>query len=136
VRKLTKCDVDDAWRAWVTIEMTYPSHESKMLSEGLSPTSALRMIGHARFCSMFCEYVLQNEPERIVEITRLDVMRAISGREREIREWVEDWEILPESPAKEHYRQHLAQSQRGRMELICLRHLWLASQTRRPFSVR
>ncbi len=136
MHKLTKWDVDEAWRAWVTIEMTYPSHDSKVLGDGLSPTAALRMIAHARFCSMFCEYALQNEPERIVEITRLDVMRAISGRQREIQEWLEDWEILPESPAKEHYRQHLAESQRGRIELICLRHLWLASQACKPSSVR
>jgi len=136
MRKLTKWDVDEAWRALIAIEMTYPSHDSKAPGKGLSPTSALRMIAHARFCSMFCEYAVQNEPERIVEITRLDVMRAISGRQREIQEWLEDWEIFPESPAKEHYRQHLAESQRGRMELICLRHLWLASQACKPSSVR
>lgn len=136
MRKLTKLDVDEAWRAWVAIEMTYPSHDGKAPREGHSPTSAIRMIAHARFCSVFCEYTVQNEPERIVEITKLDVIRAISGRQREIQEWLEDWEVLPESPAKEHYRQHLAESQRARMELICLRHLWLASQARRPSSVR
>ena len=135
MRKLTKWDVDEAWRAWIAVDMAYPSHDTKALGERLSPTLAIRMIAHARFCSMFCEYTIQNTPERIVEITRLDVMRAISGRQREIEEWLEDWELLPESPAKEHYRLHLAESQRARMELICLRHLWLASQARNPSSV-
>src|ERR1700686_254513 len=130
MRKLTKWDVDEAWRAGGAIEMTSPRHDSKALGVGLSATSAIRTIAHVRFCSMFCEYAVQNEPERIVEITTLDVLRAISGRQREIQEWLEDWEILPESLAKEHYRQHLAESQRNRMEVICLRHLWLASQAR------
>jgi hypothetical protein len=135
MRKVTRYDVDEAWLEWVAVDMTYSSPAS-VVGDGISPTSALRMITHARFCSLFCEQVLQNEPDRIVEITRLDIIRAVSGREREIQEWVEDWEILPASQAKEHYRQHLAQSQRDRIELICLRHLWLASQARRPSSVR
>lgn len=94
------------------------------------------MIAHTRFCSVFCDHVLQNEPERIIEITKLDVMRAVSGRQCDIQDWLDDWQILPHSPAKEHYRRHLAESERNRMELICLRHLWLASQARKPSSVR
>jgi hypothetical protein len=136
MRRPTKWDVEQAWRAWVATEMTYPDYDSKTPSEGLSPISAVRMIAHARFCCVFCDYVVRHELERIVEITRLDVMRAISARQRDIQEWLDDWQILPESPAKEHYRRHLADSQRSRIELICLRHLWLASQARKPSSVR
>jgi hypothetical protein len=69
MRELTQWDVDEAWCAWVAVEMTYPIHDSKALTQGMSPIAAIRMIAHARFCSTFCDYVVQNEPKRIVEIT-------------------------------------------------------------------
>jgi hypothetical protein len=136
MRKLTQRDVEDAWAAWVAVEMAYPIDDGMAPTQKISPIAAIRMIAHTRFCSVFCDHVLQNEPERVVEITRLDVMRAISEWQRDLRDWLDDWQILPHSPAKEHYREHLAESQRYRMELICLRHLWLASQARKASSVR
>ena len=136
MRKPTIGDVDAAWRSWVAVDIAYPAHDMALQSEGFSPITAVRMIAHARFSCMFCDYIKQSEPERFIKITKLDVMRAIAGHQREMQEWLEDWEILPDSLAKDHYRRHLAESQRSRMELICLRHLWLASQARRPFSVR
>ncbi len=102
--------------------------ESLAPDDALTPIAAVRMLAHLRFSSTFCDYVLQNEPERIVEVSRLDVMRAMRAREGDLEEWREDWEILPASPAKDEVRWRLAQAHRARMELICLRHLWLASQ--------
>ena len=136
MRKLTQRDVEDAWAAWVAVEMAYPIDDGMAPTQKISPIAAMRMIAHTRFCSVFCDHVLQNEPQRVVEITKLDVLRAISEWQRDLRDWLDDWQILPHSPAKEHYREHLAESQRYRMELICLRHLWLASQVRKASSVR
>jgi hypothetical protein len=138
MRRLTRQDVEEAWQAWAATELaTYdrvPSHAA------LTPIVAARMLAHQRFSSVFCDYVLQNEPGRIVEITRLDVMRAVRERENELEEWREDWEIFADCAVKEEARRQLAQSQRAVMELTCLRHLWLASQAwlrssdRRPSS--
>jgi len=141
MRKVSKRDVDEAWSAWAASEVacgqcgTAPDNT-------LSPTAAARMIALLRFNSMFCDYVLQNESWRIVEVTQPAIMRATRERQLDLEEWQEDWEILPGSAAKEHYRRHLAQSHRTRMELICMRHLWLASQAcgsspdRRPLGNR
>ena len=126
MRSLTKQDVDEAWRAWAATELaTYGDVPS---DDALTPIAAARLLAHLRFSGTFCDYVLQNEPERIVEVTRLDVMRAVRERQSDLEEWREDWEILPDSLAKGEARQQLVQSHRARMELICLRHLWLASQ--------
>ena len=130
MRNLTKQDVDEAWEAWVATELA--TSECAPPDDALTPTGAVRMLAHLRFSSAFCDYVLQSEPARIVEVTRLDVLRAVRARQRDIEEWRDDWEILPDSQAKEEARRRFAQSHRARMELMCLRHLWLASQASRP----
>lgn len=130
MRKITKRDVDEAWQAWAAAEMARPLRDGEPAGGGLSPLAAIRLIAHLRFSSAFCDYVLQNEPERIVEITGIDVMRAVTERQRDVEDWLEDWEILPDSVAKEYSRWQLAHSHRVRMELMCLRHLWLASQAK------
>lgn len=134
MRTLTKEDVDEAWDAWAATELA--AHDRAPADDALTPITAVRMLAHLRFSSTFCDYVLQNEPERVVEVTRLDVMRAMRERQSDLEEWREDWEILPDSQAKEEARRRLAQSHRARMELICLRHLWLASQTLQPPPLR
>jgi hypothetical protein len=134
MRNFTKQDVDEAWEAWASTKLA--AHVRAPLDDALTPNAAVRMLAHLRFSSAFCDYVLQNEPERIVEVTRLDVIRAVGEQKSDLEAWREDWEILPDSPAKEEVRRHLAQSHRAGMELICLRHLWLASQTSRPPSLR
>jgi hypothetical protein len=91
-----------------------------------SPATAVRLIAHIRFSSAFCDYVLQNEPERIVEISTLDVLRATAERQREVEEWLKDWEVLPESEAKRQARRQLILP--IALGWICLRHLWIASQ--------
>jgi hypothetical protein len=126
MRSFTKQDVDEAWEAWASTELA--SHVRAPPDDALTPIAAVRMLAHLRFSSAFCDYVLQNEPERIVEVTRLDVIRAVSERRSDLEAWREDWEILPDSQAKEEVRRQLAQSHRAGMELVCLRHLWLASQ--------
>jgi hypothetical protein len=126
MRMITKQDVDEAWENWATIEGFHPAQSLR--DDAFTPTTALRMIAHLRFSSMFCDYVLQNEPERIVETSTLDVIRAASERQCDLQEWREDWEILPASAAKDRARRRLAQCHRARMELVCIRHLWLASQ--------
>ena len=127
MRNLTKQDVDDAWEGWVATELA--THDRSLPEDALTPGAALRLLAHLRFSSAFCDYVLQNEPERIVEVTRLDVARAVMERRSDMEEWRQDWAVLPDSGAKDEARRRLAQSHRARMELICLRHLWLASQT-------
>ena len=127
MRSFTKQDVDEAWEAWASTKLA--THVRAPLDDALTPNAAVRMLAHLRFSSAFCDYVLQNEPERIVEVTRLDVIRAVSERRSDLEAWREDWEILPDSRAKEEVRRQLAQSHRAGMELVCLRHLWLASQT-------
>jgi hypothetical protein len=127
MRSFTKQDVDEAWEAWASTELA--THVRAPPDDALTPIAAVRMLAHLRFSSAFCDYVLQNEPERIVEVTRLDVIRAVSERRSDLEAWREDWEILPDSRAKEEVRRQLAQSHRAGMELVCLRHLWLASQT-------
>jgi hypothetical protein len=134
MRNFTKQDVDEAWEAWASTELA--THLRAPLDDALTPIAAVRILAHLRFSGAFCDYVLQNEPERIVEVTRLDVMRAVSERRSDLEAWREDWEILPDSQAKEDVRRQLAQSHRARMELICLRHLWLASQASKPPSLR
>ena len=130
MRNLTKQDVDEAWEAWAATELAI--HVRVPPDDDLTPIAAIRMLAHLRFISVFCDYVLHNEPERIAEVTRLDVMRAVRERQSDLEEWREDWEILPDSQAKEEARRRLAQSHRTRMELTCLRHLWLASRTSKP----
>ena len=127
MRKITKQDIEDAWQAWATIEMALPIYDGGWAGNGLTPDTAARMIAHLRFSSVFCDYVLQNEPERVVEVTKPALMKAVAERQRDVEEWLEDWEPLPDSMAKEHSRRRLAESHRFRMELICLRQLWLAS---------
>ncbi|MGO8917870.1 MAG: hypothetical protein ACLQJR_18360 [Stellaceae bacterium] len=134
MRNLTKQDVDEAWQAWVATELA--TSDCAPPDDALTPIAAARMLSHLRFSSAFCDYVLQNEPARIVEVTRLDVLRAVRERQSDVEEWREDWEILPDSQAKEEARRRFAQSHRARMELMCLRHLWLASQTSRPTPLR
>jgi hypothetical protein len=134
MRNFTKQDVDEAWEAWASTELA--THVRAPLDDALTPITAVGMLAQLRFSSAFCDYVLQNEPERIVEVTRLDVIRAVSQRQSDLAAWREDWEILPDSRAKEEVRRQLAQSHRTRMELICLRHLWIASQTSKPPSFR
>ena len=134
MRNLTKQDVDEAWEAWLATELA--TSDCAPPDDALTPVAAERMLAHLRFSSTFCDYVLQNEPARIVEVTRLEVMRAARERQSDVEEWREDWEILPDSEAKELARWRFAQSHRARMELVCLRHLWLASQTSRPPALR
>jgi hypothetical protein len=117
-------------RGWASTELA--THARAPLYDALTPITAVSMLAHLRFSSAFCDYILQNEPERIVEVTRLDVIRAVSERQSDLAAWREDWELLPDSRAKEEAGRQLAQSHRARMELICLRHLWLASQTSKP----
>ena len=126
MRTLTKHDVDQAWESWAATELATqdqdpPGHE-------LTPVAAVRMLARLRFSSTFCDYISQNEPERIVEVTRIDLLRAMRERQSDLEEWLEDWKMLPDSQAKEEARRRLAQSHRASTELICLRHLWLASQ--------
>jgi hypothetical protein len=130
MRNLSKKDVDDAWDAWVATELA--ASESDAPGDALTPLAALRLLAQLRFSSTFCDYVLENEPERIVEVTQLDVMRAARERESDLNEWREDWAILPESRAKKDAHRRLAEAHRSRMELVCLRHLWLASQAVMP----
>jgi hypothetical protein len=126
MRKLSKQDVDDAWNAWVATELA--AADSGAPDDALSPLAARRVLAQLRFSSTFCDYVLQNEPERIVEVTQLDVLRVARERESDLNEWREDWAILPESQAKKEGHRRLTEAHRCRMELVCLRHLWLASQ--------
>jgi hypothetical protein len=126
MRNLTKQDVDEAWECWAATELA--TQDQTSLDDELTPIAAIRMLAHLRFSSTFCDYILQNEPQRIVEVTRVDVLRAVRERQSDLEEWREDWKMLPNSQAKEEARRRLAQSHRARMELICLRHLWLASQ--------
>jgi len=126
MRNLTKQDVDEAWECWAATELA--TQDQASLDDELTPIAAIRMLAHLRFSSTFCDYILQNEPERIVEVTRVDVLRAVRERQSDLEEWREDWKMLPNSPAKEEARRRLAQSHRAGKELICLRHLWLASQ--------
>jgi hypothetical protein len=127
MRNLTKRDVDEAWEEWVATELATSDRTAP--DDALTPITAVRMLAHLRFSSAFCDYVLQNEPARIVEVTRLDVLRTERERQSDIEEWRADWEILPDSQAKDHARRQFAPSHRARMELMCLRHLWLASQS-------
>ena len=128
MRKVTKRDVEDAWQAWAAIEIALPPHDGGWAGNGLTPATAARMLAHLRFSAVFCDYILRNEPGRIAEVTKTAVMQAVAERQREVEVWLEDWESLPESMAKIHSRRWLADSHRFRMELVCLRHLWLASQ--------
>lgn len=130
MRKLQKQDVDDSWNAWVTIELETPDGGPE---DALTPHAALRLLAQLRFSSTFCDYVLQNEPERIVEVTQRDVGRASREWESDLKEWREDWAILPDSEAKKEAHRRLTEAHRRRMELVCLRHLWLASQATTPF---
>jgi hypothetical protein len=128
MRTLTKQDVDEAWQSWAATELATQDRDSP--GDELTPIAAVRMLAHLRFSSTFCDYILQNEPERLVEVTQVDVLRAVRERQSDLEEWREDWKILPDSQAKEEARRRFAQSHRARTELICLRHLWLASQAR------
>lgn len=128
MRKVTKRDVEDAWRVWAAIDIALPLPDGGWAANGLTPATAARMLAHLRFSAAFCDYILQNEPGRIVEVTKTAVMQAVAKRQREVEVWLEDWKSLPESMAKEHSREWLAESHRFQMELICLRQLWLASQ--------
>jgi hypothetical protein len=130
MRKVTKRDVEDAWQAWAAVDTAIPLQDVGSAGNGLTPAAAARLLAHLRFSAAFCDYVLQNEPGRIVEVTKSAVMHTVAERQQEVEAWLEDWEALPESSAKEHSRQCLAESHRLRMELVCLRHLWLASQRR------
>lgn len=130
MRKPSKKDVDDSWDAWVATELATSDKEAS--DDVLTPLAALRLLAQLRFRSTFCDYVLQNEPERIIEVTQLDVMRAARERESDLTEWREDWAILPGSQAKKDAHRRLTEAHRCRMELVCLRHLWLASQTVTP----
>ena len=133
MRTITKQDVDEAWEIWAAMEGTHSSHSQP---DALTPIAAIRLIAQLRFSNMFCDYVLQNEPERIVETTGLDVTRAARERQRDLEEWREDWEILPASAAKDEALRRLVRSHRARMELVCVRHLWLASQAWNRSKVR
>jgi hypothetical protein len=128
MQKVTDRDVEDAWHAWAAIEIALPPDDGAWAGNGLTPATAARMLAHLRFSTAFCDYVLQTEPGRIVEVTKSAVMQAVAERQREVEAWLEDWGSLPESIAKQHSRRWLAESHRFRMELFCLRHLWLASQ--------
>lgn len=130
MRKPSKKDVDSAWDAWVATELA--TSDSDAPDDVLTPFAARRLLAQLRFNSTFCDYVLQNEPERIVEVTQLDVMRAARQRESDLSEWREDWAILPQSQAKKDAHRRLTEAHRCRVELVCLRHLWLASQAATP----
>jgi hypothetical protein len=77
MRNLTKRDVDEAWEEWVAMELATSDCASP--DDALTPTTAARMLAHLRFSSAFCDYVLQNEPARIVEC---HAARRLAGRER------------------------------------------------------
>jgi hypothetical protein len=128
MRKTTKRDVEEAWEAWAAIETALPPRDIGWAENGLTPATAARLLAHLRFSAAFCDYVSQNEPERIVEVTKSAVIRAFAERQHDVKVWLEDWEKLPESVAKQLSRQCLVESHRFRTELMCLRHLWLASQ--------
>src|ERR1700720_3676250 len=106
MRTFSKQDVDEAWEAWASTKLA--THVRAPLDDALTPNAAVRMLGHQRFSSAFCDYVLQNEPERIVEVTRLDVIRALNEQKSDLEAWREDWEILPDFPATGEGRRDLA----------------------------
>jgi hypothetical protein len=130
MRNPSKNDVDDSWNALVATELAVSENGGP--DDALTPITALRLMAQLRFNSTFCDYVLLNEPQRIVEVTQPDVMRAVKERESDLNEWREDWATLPDSPAKKHALRRLTEAHRSRMELVCLRHLWLALQAVTP----
>jgi hypothetical protein len=131
MRKTSKNDVDESWKVWVATELAASDRGGPY--GALTPFAALCLVAQMDFISTFCDYVSQHEPERIVEVTQLDVMRAAREEESDLSEWREDWAILPESQAKKHARRRLTEAHRRRIELTCLRHLWLALQAVTPF---
>jgi hypothetical protein len=135
MRRPTKRDVDEAWQAWLEIDVAVPVQAREPANEALSPVAAMRFIAHLRFVSSFCDYVLQNERQRIREISPSDLLRCLQERQRQKNEWLADWDLLPDSLAKAAARRQLAEAQRAAMELVCLRHLWLASLAPKPCSI-
>ena len=130
MRNTSKNDVDESWNAWVATALA--DSDGGGPDDALTPFAALCLVAQLDFISTFCDYVLQHEPERIVEVTQLDVMRAARAQESDLNKWREDWAILPESLAKKHARRRLTAAHRRRMELVCLHHLWLALQAVTP----
>jgi hypothetical protein len=131
----TKRDVDEAWQAWLEIDLAIPVQACEAANDALSPLTATRLIAHLRFSTMFCDYVLHNERQRIREISQLELLRCTQKRRRQKEEWLADWEPLPDSLAKAAARRQLAEAQRGLIELVCLRHLWLMSLAPKPCSI-
>jgi hypothetical protein len=135
MRQPTKRDVDEAWRAWLEIDLAIPVQACEAANDALSPLTAMRLIAHLRFSSTFCDYVLQNERQRIREIPQSELLSCMQERERQKNDWLADWDLLPASLAKVAARRQLAEGQRAWMELVCLRHLWLASLAPKPCSI-
>jgi catalase (peroxidase I) len=50
----TKRDVDEAWQAWLEIDLAIPVQACEAANDALSPLTATRLIAHLRFSTMCC----------------------------------------------------------------------------------